>query len=266
MTAPVYLANNFNFLETPGETDVANTITRMIAQALALGWTNPSGNTIKTPPNSVGQFIQTAFARISATNLEMVFTDSLSRTFTRRAQTGTPFVERLYFNTYGMCFDPSNGEGLWASLLDISPELQNCHDQFCTGHGSRTAADALDGLFQTAGAEQLSSANPRAYAPVTQSILSPRGDILSAASPLGMQSFTQPGSRLWYPNIQTGPVTGTIWKIRGRVFQMLMVSGAEAAQTEIVVPVDGANTGTFKVLSFTNAATNYNGKMAMRKA
>ena len=268
MAAPTYLANNYNFLETAGQTDVANTITRIIAQALAMGWTNPSGNIVKSPPNAVGQFIQLTFARIGATNLEMVLLDSLSRTFTRRAQPAATFVERLYVNTQGMMIDFDNGEGLWASILDLSPELQDAHDQFAIGNGSRTVANTLDSFYQVAGSEQLSSATPRVYT-ITQfaGLFVPRGDLHSAASPQGIQSLSQPGSRLWYPWIFCGPVVGTTNRIRGRVFQALITDPTLPAQTEVVVPIDGANTATFKVTAMpTGLAGTFNGKVAWRKA
>lgn len=266
MAIPTYLANNFNFLETAGVTDFSTTITRMISQALAMGWTNPSGNIIQSPTNAVGQYINLSFVRISATNLEMVFTDSLGRTFTRRTQFSASYTERLYFNTYGMALDSSNGEGLWASLLDLSPELQNSHDQFCTGHAARATDNTLSGNFQTDGHMQLSSGSPRTYSGVAVSFLIPRGNLLSTTPTAGMQSFSQQGSRLWYPVIPVGPVTGTIWRIRGRVFQMLMLSESEAAQSEIVVPIDGATTGTFKILSFPNGGLASRCRWAMRKA
>lgn len=267
MAAPTYLANNFSYLRTTGVTDCANTITRMIAQALAMGWTNPSGNIIKCNVNGVGQFIKLTFTRISALNLEMLFEDSLGRTFTRRTQMSNPYVEDLYFNTYGMAFDPGNGEGLWGSLLDLSPELQDAHDQFAAGHAARDTSNTTAGNFQTSAAGQLNSASPRVYAFPAITILSPRGNLLSTTPTAGMLPFSQPGSRLWYPVIQVGPVNsaGDI-RIRGRVFQMLYMSESESNGTEIVVPIDGSSTGVFKILAFPVAAVAWRGKMAMRKA
>jgi hypothetical protein len=266
MAPPVYLANLFNFLETAGVTDCADTITRIVTQATALGWSNPGSGHVRTPPNAVGQYIDLQYNRIAALNLEMVFTDSLSRTFTRRTQMATPYVERLYFNTYGFAFDPANGEGLWGSLLDLSPELQDAHDQFAVGHGARDNGNTLAGNFQTNGSMQLSSASPRVYAGVANTILIPRGDVQPTTPGAGMNNLSQAGSRMWYPVIQVGPASGAIWRMRGRVFQMLFVSDQEPAQTEIVVPVDGASTGTFKILNFPVASAAWQGKMAMRKA
>lgn len=265
MAPPTYLANNFNYLETLAVVDVANTITRILTQAQAIGWTSGGAGNIRTAPNSVGNYIDLTFTRIGATNIQLAYTDSLSRSFTRRAQTPASFTERLYFNTMGFVFDPGNGEGLWGSMLDLSPELPNAHDQWATGHGSRTAADVLDNLFKTGGAEQLSSANPRVYVPLAATVVLPRGS--EGNSGQGWNPQSQAGGRLWYPVIQEGPTSGVVKRIRGRVFQMLYVSGLEAAQTEIVVPVDGSNTGIFKVLSFVETGqTNFTGKMAMRKA
>jgi hypothetical protein len=267
MAVPTYLANNFNFLETSGVTDVSTTITRLVAQAVALVWTNPGAGHVVSPPNAVGQYIDLQFNRIAATNLEMVFTDSLTRTFTRRAQVTAAWTERIYFNTYGMLLDFSNGEGFWATLLDLSPELQNSHDQFATGNGARTSGGVLDSFYSTHGSEQLSSANPRVYALNSANLLVPRGNIQMTAPPQGMQALTQSGGRLWYPNIQVGPVTAAIWRVRGRVFQMLMVYNSESNQSEITVPIDQATTGVFKITSVPIVAgNNFDGKMAMRKA
>lgn len=267
MAPPTFLANNFSYLETPGVTDVANTITRIIAQALAMGWSNPSGNIIQTPANSVpGQYIQLDFSRQAATTLRMVFTDSFGRTFTRQTNTPATFIERLYFNTQGFAFDPANTEGLWAGIMDLSPELQNAHDQWPIGHGARDSGGTLAGNFQTNGAMQLSSASPRTYVGTALTILAPRGNAVSTTPTAGMLPFSQPGGRLWYPAIQIGPATGTVFRIRGRVYQMLFVSESEPDQSEIVVPIDGATTGTFKVLGFPVAAQAWRAKMAMRKA
>jgi hypothetical protein len=262
MTVPNYLAVAFNYLETSGVVDVANTITRMEAQAVALAWTNPGAGHIVSPPNAVGQSIDIQLNRIAATNLEMVFTDSLARTFTRRCQTPATFVERLYFNTFGFAFDPGNAQGLWGTILDLSPELQDCHDQWPLGHGFLTAADANDSTFFTCGSMQLSSANPRVYTPTAQSTI-----IASGSLDIGVPNgYSQGGSRMWYPCINVGPVTGSIQEIRGRRFQALFVHGNEPAQTEIVVPIDEATTGLFKILSWTPNTGQWNAKIAYRKA
>jgi hypothetical protein len=262
MAVPPYLQPSFNFLETPGVVDVATTITRIIAQALALGWTNPAAGTIVSPANAVGQQITLVFTDISPTNLEMVFTDSLGRTFTRRAQTPASFTERLYLNTFGLFWDPGNSEGLWASIMDLSPELQNCHDQWAVGHGTRNSGDAGDGTWATDGAMQLDSATPRVYQPVLRTIFSTRG----AGDNVVNVGYSQTGSRMWYPVVQEGPVVATTHRIRGIPYQLLYVSGAETPQTEFVVPLDQATTGLFKVLAFPIEPTIVNFRFAVRKA
>jgi len=260
MAVPTYLQPSFNFLETPGVTDVANTITRIKTRALLLGWTNPVGDTILSPANAVGQTIQLAFSRIGATNLQMVFTDSLGRTFTRRCQTAASFTERLYLNTFGFFFDPGNGECLWASILDLTPDLQDSHDQFATGYGTRTAADAVDVTMSSHAAMQLSSATPRVYTPIAITTWFPRGGLGTTG-----QLYSTSLSRMWYPVVHVGPVVGTTWRLRGRLFQALMVPSSETPQSEITVPLDQGTTGTFKVTSWTSTA-NALYFMALRKA
>jgi len=250
VTVPVYLQPSFNFLETTLVTDVANTIIRMKARAALLGWTNPVGDTIVSPANAVGQQITIALSRIGATNIQMVVTDSQGRSCTRRCQTPASFTERLYFNTYGFFFDPGNGEGLWFSLLDLSPDLQSSHDQFAAGHGTRNNADAVDVTMSVMAAMQLSSATPRVYTAVAAATWVPRGSLDCG----GTQKFSQAGSRMWYPLVQAGPSVGTTLRIRGRVYQAILVSNGEAPQSEFTVPLDQATTGLFKVLSWTNQA------------
>lgn len=266
MAVPPFLQPSFNYLQTVNVTDVANTITRIVAQAVALGWSNPGAGHVISPANSVGQYIDLQFTKISAVILEMVFTDSLGRTFTRRATMTSPMTERLYLNTFGFFYDPGNGEGLWASILDTTPELQDCHDQTFAGHGSRAADSTFDNLWSTMGAMQLSSANPRVYTPVVRSTLVPRGSLDTA----GNCGYSQTGSRMWYPISQVGPVSGTTQRYRGRPFQALLVSNSEAAQSEFVVPLDQATTGLFKVLAFDTlafyGASDALYKMAVRKA
>lgn len=246
MAVPVFLQPSFNYLQTLGVTDVAASITRAETQAVALGWSNPGAGHIISPPNSVGQFIEIELTRIAATTIEMVFTDSFSRTFTRRCDTPASFTERMYLNTFGFFFDPGNGEGLWGSLLDLSPELQDAHDQAFVGHGSRDAAGSLDSTFSAVGGEILDASNPRAYVPLVKAGLVPRGSLDCQGNCL----YSQTGSRMWYPCAYVGEVISTTKRYRGRVFQALWVSDNDPAQSEIVVPLDQASTGLFKLTGF----------------
>jgi hypothetical protein len=267
MTIPSYLNVLFNFTETPGETDVANTITRIQTKAVALGWTNPLAGKVVSPANPVGQQLTLQFNKIAAGNLEMVFTDSFNRTFTRRAQTGGgAFTERLYVSQFSMFIDFSNGEGLWGSILDCAPDPQNSHDQTFAGHGARTSADALDGLFVTSGSMKLDASSPRLYVANADSVFIQRFVNTGAVAGRGMTPFSQGGSRYWFPIWQEGISSGTQHRIRGRIINALMVSDSEAAQTELVVPLDESNTGTFKVLAFTNTGTRLQAKFAVRKS
>jgi hypothetical protein len=85
MSVPNYLAVSFNYLETLAVTDVANTITRIGTQLVALSWTSLGGGQYQSPTDSGGRYLKLTFTKISATQIEMVLLDSLSRTFTRRA-------------------------------------------------------------------------------------------------------------------------------------------------------------------------------------
>jgi hypothetical protein len=261
VTVPSYLQPNFNYLETPGVVDVAGTITRIIAQAVALGWTNPAPGTVVCVADAAGHSFTLVFTRISATNLEMVYTDSFGRTFTRRCQVPATFVERLYLNTFGLFFDPGNGEGLWGSLMDLTPELPTAHDQWSIGHGFRTAGDADDNTFFTCGAMQLNSASPRVFVPLSITVFFTRG-----GANMGPNSpYSQAGSRMWFPNIQEGPVSGSTHRVRGRIYQQLFVSTLETAQTEFTVPLDQATTGLFKILAFRQAPGTFPYYFAVRK-
>lgn len=266
MAIPTYLAANFNFLETAGVTDVANTITRLVAQAVALGWTNPLAGKVVSPANSAGQQLTLQFTKISATNLEMVFTDALGRTFTRRAQTAASFTERIYFTQYSFFWDPGNGEGLWGSILDTTPDLQGSHDQTYAGHGARTSGDALDGNFVTSGAMKLDASTPRVYSASADSVFMPRFMNVGAVVGRGMVPYTTSGSRLWYPIWQEGLSSGSQRRLRGRVFGALFVSDSEAAQSEIVVQLDESTSGLFKILAFANGGTRLQAKFACRRS
>ena len=264
MTIPVFLNANFNYLETVGVTDVANTITRIKTRAALVGWSNPVGDTIQSPANVAGQYISLAFSAISATNLQMVLTDNFSRTATRRTQVAASFVERLYFTQFSFFFDPGNGEGLWASILDCSPDNQNSHDQTFAWHGARTAADSLDGNFVTSGSMKLDGASPRVYTVSADSVFCQRFMHVGGVVGRGMVPYSLSSSRLWYPIVQEGISSGSQRRIRGRVFGALFVSDTEAAQTELIVPLDESNTGTFKILAFNNGGTRFQGKFAAR--
>lgn len=263
MTVPNFLATPFNYLKTLGETDVANSITRISAQLLALGWTNPVGTTFQSPADSGGNFIKLTFNRISATQLEMVLLDSLSRTFTRRATTPASFTENLYCSSFAFYWDPGNTQGLWASIYDLSPELQSAHDQFCVGHGFQTAANADDSTFFTSGGMQLDASSPRVFSPVKQISFLTRANFDGGNLGAG---YSQPGSRLWYPIIHVGLSMAGVTRIRGRVQQAIWVHLNEAVGSEFSVPLDQATTGLFKVLSFRSDSSTFAYAMAARKA
>lgn len=266
MTIPLYLQPAFNELETVGETDVANAITRILAQAALLGWTTSGGNTVKSPVNGVGQQITLVFTRIAANNLQMAFTDSQGRTATRRAQTGGTYTERLYFSTFSFFWDPSNGEGLWASILEASPDLQGSHDQTFVWHGSRTTGDILDGNFVTGGSMKLDASSPRVYVPLTSGIVTLRANWAGTTPEFGGLGYSQSGSRLWHPCIYEGLSNATEHRLRGRSYQALLVANSEAPQSEFTVPLDEANSGLFKVTSYLpGGAFGFDMRIAVRK-
>lgn len=270
MTVPNWLSGSFNFLETTGVTDVANTITRIVAQATALSgsaaWSNPLSGKIVSSADASGRSITVQFNKISATNLEMVLTDGSGRTFTRRAQFSGSMTERIYANQFGVFIDFSNGEGLWASILDPTPNTLLSHDQWATGHGARTSADALDGNFKAAGAMQLDASSPRVFVAQTMAAVVQCGSRPQTQNFVG---YSYSGSRLWYPFIHHGPNTAGDNRVRGRVFQCMLVHASEGDQSEFSVTVDQSTSVLMKILGFPTNGTGsskLNCKMAVRKA
>lgn len=263
MSVPAFLATSFNFLSTLAVTDVANTITRIGTQLVALGWTSLGGNAYQCPTDSGGHFITLTFTRNSATQLQMQMTDSLSRTITRTTNVPASFTENLYCSTFAFYFDPGNTEGLWASIYDMSPDLQSSHDQFAVMHGFFTSGISDDSTFYHSGGCILDASSPRVYTP-TKLV-----DFITRAGFDGgnySAHYSQAGSRMWYPCLHAGLNIAGQLRVRGRLQQVLWVSAQEAAGTEISVPLDQSTTGLFKVLGYRVDTNSFGLVMAARKA
>lgn len=268
--APPYLTGNVYYAQDVGVTDVNTIITKIVALALAAtpAWTNPSAGKIVSPLDSSGRQMTIQFNRISATNLEFVVTDGQGRTLTKRAQIAVAGSTINYFiGQFHMVLDWLNGatpEGMFAIMLDESPEVQTSHNRWVVATSSRNVADALDNGWQGSTDFVVRSAN--VFALFQNCFLYPAYNVNAGGfASAGSQNRTIGGSNIWFPLIQMGDTTAGNFRIYGRLYQCLNIKGtAVAPASEVSVPIDQSTSVIMKVLQ-SPATASPNDRIAVRK-
>lgn len=273
MAAP-YLTGNVTYLQMPGVTDVASIITQLQTTLLGLSpaWTNPMAGQFVSPMDGSGRQMTLQFNRISATNLEMVATDGSARSSTRRAQiAGGGTTINIYAGQFHLVLDwvnVSTPEGLYAIMLDESPELQTSHNMWLVMNGSRTTGDSNDGSWKFGNTFGVRSGG--AFGFLDRAVLAPIFNNTSNNGTNGYLSRTQGGSNLWCPNIQTSdPGAPNVYVIMGRFYACLVTKVTfNAVNAEVSVPIDQANSAIFRVLNlpvWTPGVNALNDTLAVRK-
>lgn len=258
MAVPDFLNTAFAFVTVAAETDMANVITQLRTTLLALGWTEPSANLFKSPVDSAGKYFDLLFTRIAQGNLEMRVRDQNAITIcTRRAQidiAGTNYDLFAGTHHFVISFKRATRENMWAGMLDQSPIAQAASSVYTFGSAHRTAADVVDSNCDVGDAFMLDngiatfkSRNQRINAAPSASVTNLLwGDGTQGCWPCTM--LTQPGANSWWG---------------GRVYQVYMVDGAQAFDSDLILPIDDGVTATFRVVGF---ATIDQQRMAVRKA
>ncbi len=268
--APPYLTGNVYYAQDVGVTDVQTIINKIITLALAAvpAWTNPVAGKIVSPVDASGRQYSIQFNKIAATNLEFVVTDGAGRTLTKRAQIAAGGSTINYFiGQFHMVLDWMNGataEGMYAIMLDESPELQTSHNRWVVATSSRNAADALDNGWQSGTNFCVQSAGT--FAILQNCFLLPSCNVQSSGFAAGgLQGRTIGGSNIWFPAIQMSASIANNNRIFGRLYACLLVKGTSAGiGTEVSVPIDQSTSVIMRVLQMPPVA-NPNDRLAVRK-
>lgn len=165
MAIPTFLSNTYNgppqFIEISAA-DVNDILTQLVTTLVTnLGWTQPVGNTFKSPPQADGTFIQMALSRIDQFTLQMVLTDQAVRTIcTRRIEIDNPGPTPVrIFAGFPYCvIESERTSGTWellqAYILEPSPAFLADITNRVLGNGFRDSGSNPDGqgasVFQLA--------------------------------------------------------------------------------------------------------------------
>jgi hypothetical protein len=255
MAIPTYLQGNVRYKLDISVTDVQTIIDNVTSEAIALSpaWTNPSAGKIISPEDTDGRKMTIEFSRISATNLQAVFTDGQGRTSTRRAQiAGGGSNINYYIGQYHMVLDWLNSttpEGMYAMILDLSPELQTAHNKWMVVNTSRTSADSNDSMWTTDSCVTVRSSD--VFATLASKNFSPIGGYQNGGgSGAGGCLRTIGGSTIWTPILHFADTSSGSYRYRGRFYQCLYTQSEYIGTgLEITVPIDEITTGTFKTLN-----------------
>lgn len=268
--APPYLTGTVYYAQDVGVVDVATIITKIKTMALAAvpAWTNPSGDKIVSPADSSGRQYSVQFTRVAATNLEILFTDGQGRTLTKRAQiAGAGSTINYFIGQFHVVLDWMNGatpEGMYAIMLDESPEVQTSHNRWLVATSSRNAADAIDNGWLASSNFCVQSG--AVFAINTNCFLYPAYNIQqSGFAAGGSQNRTIGGSNVWFPLIQMSASIALNNRIYGRLYSCLNIKGTVApVGSEVSVPIDQSTSIIMKVLQMAATGTP-NDRFAVRK-
>lgn len=259
MTLPAFVDTPFRYKETQGVLDVATVITDLRAELLALGWTEPVGNTFQSPARADGIFFQFIIARLSATRVSMVVKDQWgvqvnNQTTTQMDVQATGSTVRYYTGPLHLClsFDRSDTpEAFFCGVMEVSPETMGIpYAYYFTSRGPRDNT----GAYSNAGYNQFyaKAIGATAYTASSVGIIDRRA--------YSAQGYTVSGAIYIVP---LEFVSGSGFYAYGRLFQAVIVPADLAFGAEVTMPLDDQTTGVFKVAGF---VTTNNGRLAFRKS
>lgn len=252
MAIPAHLNCSFDYVAL-----TANSVDDIIAafDALvvggSLGWTQDSPATAlyKSPVDATGRFFDVLLTKITATNLEAQIRDGVGATVcTVRMQIDAGnavriFAGAMYFHIEATRTSPAVAEWLRGGMLDLSPEVQNAHDQWCYGDGSRTAGDVFQSQYDCT---YLYGKDNGVYQRMGRMALSATGSAglisdIPLRSPAG-------GSIFMAASVYAQPAGETYGYFAGRMYQHLICPVDSTEGYEFKAPIDTGATGWFRVL------------------
>ncbi len=265
MTAPSFLATAFTYNTLTGTTDVSNimsTLATMLTSTLPTTvtnqwpngqrWTNPSGNTYKSPPDAAGKFMLLTLTRPFATRMQWTVSD-----------TGGILCDGVMnINAAGSNVELYAGPGHAIVAALNGAAWETCRTFMTDPSPEPLAANIASYVFaqtqRTTGAVDMTpsmhSYQFRFYAGTLSNVVAPNYGayaipFLFPQDTTNTHLKTQAGSEVVQPMFNAIPSANAIddWKVSGRQFQTVTVDANNAAGSEIAVPIDTGVTGTFKV-------------------
>lgn len=265
MASPAYIEPAYVSVIS-ATTDVQDILDDMRTNLLAIGWTEPSANTFKTPVNSNGRFFQVAFTRSSATSLTAVMTDDFARAggTCRFDITGATQVCAVYYGAHYVHIENRSQEDwIWFSMLSLSPESETAHQNYCTfGSRKNSAGSAVGnatlafGYNVTGGAYDTVAGNSGNIQFFTNA---------SETTSSHGNSRTPSGARRWYPAWVTNLDASSVRRFRGRLYNILLAwDSVVNVGSEYSIPIDEATVAAFRVLNMTVNTANGSLRRAIR--
>ncbi len=265
MSVPTFLVGvlntDFNYLSHLAVTDTITILNDLNTQLTALGWTcsvaGASPNAVGTytsPVRSDGASIKVVATQVSATAVKYVVTDHTGLQVNNATSTQQQIAVagnevRLYCNMFGFFVDSiqATPECWGAGILDQTPEAMTVPraNYFATG-GPRNNAGTI---------------NSQAWEALW--VLAPGGTAYALGAAAGSRRAPSVGTftrttftgALMFAPMEMGKGGGDpLLYLLGRVFQALMLDGAQIFGAEFTVPIDVAVTGVFKVIGLATAS------------
>lgn len=266
MSATDFLSSSFRFAQLKGASDVQSIIDLFAAEvaANAPGWTNPSQNLFKSPPDTVGRWFDVLLTRVTQWKLECRVRDALGVTIATRRITGLPsannwmvniFTGQMHFeiDVFPMSAAPQHMGG---GLLDLSPESQLAHTHNVYARGWADSSDTAN-YTDVQYAFMVDNVTATYY----QRTFLYLGNIATGGYP----RMTPNGNRVFRPVeyfcVPTGGSSNRYYA--GRAYQQLLCYDNIEFGAKIVVPISPLQSGVFRVSAI---PATYNGRVCIRVA
>jgi hypothetical protein len=265
MAIPVHLNTAYRYKETLAVTDVQTIINDLCVELVTSGgWTCTLGGsgqtptTFKSPVRSDGLFWTIKCTRISATRIAYIVNDHSgmlvnNATDTRQDIDAGGTVIQYFTGPFHVCVNSARTtpECWYSALLDQTPEpIGTPRPTYVASYGPRDTAGTwlLGGYYYTTWMLKM---NDTVYRSGDWGIMRKSTD--------GNSRKTHNGALLCEPL----EFTDTQGWLMGRLCQAFIVDSTTAFGADVTIPLDGVNTGVFKVVG---SILNMSGKLAFRKS
>lgn len=247
------------WIETPYQhivtavADVQAIIDAMKAQMPAAGWTNPTGNEMKTPVDAAGRFMTLLPVRNAANRLQLSIRDDQGRVSTvREMQVASSPNVAIYFGAH-YCYIENRAAAdiVWATILSLWPAAENAHPDYHAMNGTRTSAGTDDANGDT---HRVIVWNQNTAAYAQERLFLGQVSSFAGFARANRDRYTS-GARRWPARIVCGRDTGG-YAIRGRCYNSAWISRRLTRIGAIhPIPIDEATTARFRVLNMNYTAS-----------
>jgi hypothetical protein len=242
---PNVQASSFADVETGG----VGFITHFRAAAVTNGgWTEPSSDLFRSPPDDDGYFMDVLLTRISSTSLEIRLRDHLGRTiYTRRIHisgtvAGVVIVSEKHFSI----INQDGNEEAHGAMVDFSPMPHGANGAHVWGAGRRNSSGTDDnGWNQSAQATSFLLDNVTIQAR-TRFIVGLPGGVSNVVHGTGLMADGAVGV---VPCVTSGHSGDSSNIGQGRLFGFIFgQKNAFTVGSKPTLPVDDSTDGVFRVL------------------